>query len=66
MMRPQPMNGALLSFATDDCDAAIVRVCEHQAVVLYGPLVNPDSCQREVWMPGPEGDVVVVAGHNTR
>ena len=65
LANPSRGNGVLLWFATDDLDAVIVRVSEHQAVVLDGPLVNPNSHQREVWLQGPEGYVVVVAGPNT-
>ena len=55
-------NGVLLWFATDDFDAVMRRVSEREAVVLEGPLDNTNSGQREVWLRGPEGYVVVVAG----
>ena len=38
------------------------RVNESGSVVLDGPFVNPDSEQREVWLSGPDGYVVVVSG----
>jgi catechol 2,3-dioxygenase-like lactoylglutathione lyase family enzyme len=59
---PSRGNGVLLWFATDDFDAVMGRVTETETDVLDGPLVNPNSRQREVWVRGPEGYVVVVAG----
>jgi predicted enzyme related to lactoylglutathione lyase len=59
---PSRGNGVLLWFATDDFDAVMRRVTEREAVVLEGPLANTNSGQREVWLQGPEGYVVVVAG----
>jgi predicted enzyme related to lactoylglutathione lyase len=59
---PSRGNGVLLWFATDDFDAVLRRVTENDATVLDGPLNNPNSGQREVWLRGPEGYVVVVAG----
>ena len=59
---PSRGNGVLLWFATDDFDAVTRRVSESGATVLDGPLDNPNSGQREVWLRGPEGYVVVVAG----
>jgi hypothetical protein len=55
-------NGVLLWFATDDFDAIMQRVAGHDAVILDGPLLNANSGLREVWLRGPEGYVVVVAG----
>jgi predicted enzyme related to lactoylglutathione lyase len=55
-------NGVLLWFATDDVDGVIRRVEETGTLVLDGPLVNPNSGQREIWIRGPEGCVVVAAG----
>lgn len=55
-------NGIVLWFATDDIDSVIRRVEESGTVVLDGPLVNTNSGQREVWVRGPEGYVVVAAG----
>jgi len=52
----------LLWFATDDFETVMGRVSAHDATVLDGPLVNPNSGQREVWLRGPEGYVVVIAG----
>lgn len=59
---PSRGNGILLWFATDDFDAVLRNVAAAQAVVLDGPLLNPSSGLREVWLRGPEGYVVVVAG----
>ncbi len=58
---PSRGNGVLLWFATDDFDGVMVRVEERGATVLDGPLLNPNSGQREVWVRGPEGYVVVLA-----
>ncbi len=55
-------NGVLLWFVTDDFDALMQRVSDNDVVVLDGPLLNPNSGQRELWMSGPDGYVVVVAG----
>lgn len=59
---PSRGNGVLLWFATDDFESVLRRVEETRAVVLDGPLVNPNSRQREVWLRGPEGYVVVASG----
>jgi len=59
---PSRGNGVLLWFLTDDFDAAEERVHRHDVPILDGPLLNPNSGQREVWLRGPEGYVVVVAG----
>ena len=59
---PSRGNGVLLWFSTDDFDAALRRVADHDATVLDGPLVNPNAAHREVWLRGPEGYVVVVSG----
>jgi hypothetical protein len=59
---PSRGNGVLLWFLTDDFDAALARVQRHEAIVLDGPLLNPSSGHKEVWLQGPEGYVVVVAG----
>jgi hypothetical protein len=40
----------------------VERVRAHEVTVLDGPLLNPNSRNREVWMRGPEGYVVVVSG----
>lgn len=55
-------NGVLLWFATDDFDALVARVEAAKATVLEGPLYNPNGRQHEVWIQGPEGYRVVVAG----
>jgi len=59
---PSRGNGVLLWFWTDEYDAVLERVADNDVVILDGPLVNPNSGQREVWVRGPEGYVVVVAG----
>ena len=59
---PSRGNGLLLWFATDDFDALVARVESAGAKVLDGPLYNPNGRQHEVWLEGPEGYRVVVAG----
>jgi len=59
---PSRGNGVLLWFATDEFDRIMRRVEKTGTVILDGPLVNPNSGQREVWVRGPEGYVVVAAG----
>lgn len=59
---PSRGNGVLLWFWTDDFDGILHRVEKTETVVLDGPLLNPNSGQREVWIRGPEGFVVVAAG----
>jgi catechol 2,3-dioxygenase-like lactoylglutathione lyase family enzyme len=59
---PSRGNGIILWFVTDDFDGTVRRVEESGSVVLDGPLVNPNSGQREIWLSGPEGYVVVAAG----
>ncbi len=59
---PSRGNGVLLWFATDDFDALVTRVEAAQAKVLDGPLYNPNGRQKEIWLEGPEGYRVVVAG----
>ena len=45
-----------------DLDSILRRVRESRSVVLDGPLENPNSGQREIWVSGPEGYVVVASG----
>ena len=59
---PSRGNGIVLWFATDDFDGVVLRTEEADAVVLEGPLVNSNSRQREIWLRGPEGYVVVTSG----
>ncbi len=59
---PSRGNGVLLWFATDDFDAVVDRVERAHVDVLDGPLRNPNAGQWEVWVRGPEGYTVVVAG----
>ena len=71
MMRPQPMlvladvEAGSKWFKTDDFDAVLARADAAGATVLDGPLVNPNARQRELWLRGPEGYTVVVAGPRT-
>lgn len=55
-------NGVVLWFATDDFDGLLSRVSGTGAEILEGSMLNPNAQQREVWLSGPEGFVVVVAG----
>jgi len=55
----------LLWFAVDDFDAAMERVTEAAAEILEGPFLNAGARQREVWLRGPDGYVVVIAGPRT-
>lgn len=59
---PSRGNGVLLWFGTDDFDAVVRRAEQHRADVLDGPLENPNSRQREIWLCTPDGYVVVVSG----
>ena len=59
---PSRGNGVLLWFAVDDFDTVVTSVLQSATVVLDGPLLNPNSGQREVWVRGPEGFTVVAAG----
>ena len=59
---PSRGNGLLLWFSTDDVDATVQRAAEADADVLDGPLENPNSHQRELWLRSPDGYVVVVSG----
>jgi hypothetical protein len=59
---PSRGNGALLWFATDDFDGVMARVEAVGTGVLSGPLFNENAKQHEVWLRGPEGYTVVVAG----
>jgi hypothetical protein len=52
-------------FTTDDFDVAMRRVTANDVVILDGPLLNPNAMQREVWLRGPEGYVIVIAGPRT-
>jgi catechol 2,3-dioxygenase-like lactoylglutathione lyase family enzyme len=54
-------NGALLWFETDEFDAALQRIRQAEAMVLEGPLVNPNAQHREIWLRDPNGYKVVVA-----
>ena len=55
-------NGILLWYTTDDFEALVARVKEAKAKILDGPLYNPNGRQEEIWLEGPEGYKVVVAG----
>ncbi len=55
-------NGVLLWFGVDDFDGAVGRVETHGVAVLDGPMENPLAHHREIWLCGPEGYTVVLAG----
>lgn len=59
---PSRGNGVLLWFATHDFDALVARVTATNATILDGPLYNENGRQQEIWLHGPEGYRVVVAG----
>ncbi|MEM6926293.1 MAG: VOC family protein [Myxococcota bacterium] len=59
---PSRGNGVLLWFVTRDFEGLLARVTAHGATVLEGPLFNEQGRQREIWLQGPEGYRVVVAG----
>lgn len=53
-------NGVMLWFASDDL-ASLVELID-TSDILDGPRFNPLARHHEVWLSGPEGYVVVVAG----
>ena len=55
-------NGILLWFATNDIDHVVSRATDLGVRILDGPLFNPNAQQVEIWIEGPEGYRVVVAG----
>jgi len=59
---PSRGNGILLWFATEDLDGIVARAERAGATVLEGPTWNPNAAQYELWLEGPEGYRVVVAG----
>lgn len=59
---PSRGNGVVVTFFSDDLDDVVSRAAEHDATVLEGPLDNPNSHLREIWLSGPDGYVVVVTG----
>lgn len=59
---PSRGNGILLWFSTDDVDAVVERARSASADVIDGPIDNPNSHLREIWLRHPDGYVVVVAG----
>ena len=59
---PSRGNGVLLWFGTDDFNALVDRVRAADASVLEGPLYNESGRQHEIWLQGPEGYRIVVAG----
>ncbi len=59
---PSRGNGVVLWFASDAFDEVMDRVRRTGAEILDGPLVNPNAGHREIWLRGPEGYTVVVAG----
>ena len=62
LKQPSRGNGILLWFATDDFDGIVKRVEAARATILDGPLFNKNGHQQEIWLRGPEGYTVVVAG----
>ncbi len=58
-------NGVLLWFVTDDFESSVARVQSAKATVLVGPRFNPNGKQHEIWIEGPEGYRVVIAGPRT-
>lgn len=58
-------NGIVLWFATDDFSSVVGRIEGAGVEVLDGPLFNANARHQEVWLRGPEGYVVVVAGPRT-
>ncbi len=59
---PSRGNGVVVWFETDAFEEAVERVEEMGAEILEGPLFNPNAQQHEIWLSGPDGFVVVVAG----
>lgn len=59
---PSRGNGVLLWFATDDFEGTLRRIATSGTEILDGPLFNSSAQQDEVWIRGPEGYRVVVAG----
>ena len=55
-------NGAILWFQTERFDQVTDQVEAFNAVVLEGPLINPNANHREIWLRDPDGYTVVVAG----
>lgn len=55
-------NGVLLWFGVDDFDDGVGRVETHGVAILDGPMDNPLAHHREIWLRGPEGYTVVLAG----
>lgn len=53
-------NGVMLWFASDDLASIVERI--DMSDIVDGPLFNPLARHHEVWLNGPEGYVVVVAG----
>lgn len=59
---PSRGNGLLLWFSTDDFEALVERASNARTKIIDGPLYNANGRQRELWLEGPEGYRVVVAG----
>jgi catechol 2,3-dioxygenase-like lactoylglutathione lyase family enzyme len=62
---PMRGNGSVLWFETDDFDAVVANVTEHDATVVDGPLFNPLAHHREIWLRDLDGYLVVVASTYT-
>ncbi len=55
-------NGVLVWFGVDDFDTIVGQIEANSVEILDGPLDNPLAHHREVWLRGPEGYTIVVAG----
>ena len=54
-------NGVAVWFATDDFDAAVVRIRAAEAHIVTDVHVNPNAQQREIWLRDLDGYLVVIA-----
>lgn len=55
-------HGVLIWFQVADFDAASQRAERLKATIIQGPLVNPNSNLRELWIRDADGYVIVLAG----
>jgi hypothetical protein len=55
-------NGVVVWFETDDFDAFLDRVAEHQIELEREPFENVYARQMEGWLRDPDGSRVVIAG----
>ncbi|MEM9632702.1 MAG: VOC family protein [Pseudomonadota bacterium] len=54
-------HGVLIWFEISDFNDAIERAHELAAEIIQGPLINPNSGQRELWLRDPDGYTVVLS-----